>query len=151
MKTTRITYTLEHAGRFYIIENVPARIDPQTGEPLFAAETVEHLHHLPHPIRDDSPPARTIETPVYVYADAAAQRGTASVRRVCEPHQVPPCRVTFRHHPPPVGIVKDSSPGHRAGCAAAGAKRCGSKTHRTLLAHRTRLTAMVPARERCDI
>ncbi len=29
---TQITYTLEHQGKFYIIEHVPARVCRETGE-----------------------------------------------------------------------------------------------------------------------
>lgn len=41
MIETRVTYTLEHGGKFYIIEHVPARVCQETGEQLFAPETVE--------------------------------------------------------------------------------------------------------------
>jgi hypothetical protein len=28
----RVTYTLEHEGKFYIVENVPARVNQETGD-----------------------------------------------------------------------------------------------------------------------
>ena len=31
----RVTYTLEHEGKFYIVENVPARVDEETGDQFF--------------------------------------------------------------------------------------------------------------------
>lgn len=31
----RVTYTLEHQGKFYIVENVPARVNEETGEQFF--------------------------------------------------------------------------------------------------------------------
>lgn len=38
-----VTYTLEKDGRVYIVENVPARVNVETGEEFFAPETVEYL------------------------------------------------------------------------------------------------------------
>jgi len=35
MIETKVTYTLEHDGHFYLVENVPARISPETGEQFF--------------------------------------------------------------------------------------------------------------------
>jgi YgiT-type zinc finger domain-containing protein len=64
MLDTKVTYTLEHAGTFYIIEHVPARVCKETGEELFAPETVEHIHKL---IKGKEKPVRVIETPVYEY------------------------------------------------------------------------------------
>ncbi len=65
----RVTYTLEHEGRFYIVENVPACVDEQTGEPYFAPSTVEHLYAT---ILGEWQPDRVIETPVYIYRERAA-------------------------------------------------------------------------------
>ena len=31
----RVTYTLEMNGRFFVVEDVPARVNPDTGEQLF--------------------------------------------------------------------------------------------------------------------
>ena len=47
MADTKVTYTLEHAGSFFIVENVPARVCKETGEQYFAPETVETYprHH----------------------------------------------------------------------------------------------------------
>lgn len=65
MIETRTTYTLEHQGRFYIIENVPARVCRATGEQYFSPETVEHIQEF---IKGEKKPLRVIETPVYQYA-----------------------------------------------------------------------------------
>jgi len=65
----RVTYTLEHGGRVYVVENVPARVDEETGEQYFAPATVERLHEVIHGKQE---PNRVIETPVYNYADRAA-------------------------------------------------------------------------------
>ena len=65
MIQTEVTYTLEHGGRFYLIEHVPARVCQETGEQYFAPETVEHIQTL---IKSRKKPAKTIETPVFEYA-----------------------------------------------------------------------------------
>ena len=35
MIEAKVTYTLEHDGHFYLVENVPARISAETGEQFF--------------------------------------------------------------------------------------------------------------------
>lgn len=60
-----VTYTLELHGRFYVIEHVPARVSQETGEQLFAPETVEKIQRI---INAGNPPKRTIETPVFEFA-----------------------------------------------------------------------------------
>jgi YgiT-type zinc finger domain-containing protein len=65
MIETEVTYTLEHEGRFYLIEHVPARVCRETGEQYFAPETVEHIQAV---IKAPKKPAKVIETPVYEYA-----------------------------------------------------------------------------------
>ena len=65
MMDTEVTYALEHAGRFYVIKHVPARVCKETGEQYFAPETVEHIQSL---IKSKKKPARMIKTPVYEYA-----------------------------------------------------------------------------------
>jgi hypothetical protein len=57
-----VTYTLYKDGKFYIIENVPARVNAETGEQYFSPQTVENLHKI---IRGKQKPARTIQTPVF--------------------------------------------------------------------------------------
>ncbi len=64
-KDELVNYTLERLGRFFIIENVPAKVSVNTGEQFFSPSTVEELHKL---ILGDGKPARTIETPVFEYA-----------------------------------------------------------------------------------
>ena len=36
-----VTYSVELDGKFYIVENVPAQVNEETGEQYFAPETVE--------------------------------------------------------------------------------------------------------------
>lgn len=62
----RVTYTLEMDGKFYIVENVPARVDEETGEQFFAPSTVERLQET---VSGQTEPNKVIETPVYEYAD----------------------------------------------------------------------------------
>jgi YgiT-type zinc finger domain-containing protein len=62
---TTVTYTLEHNGRVIVVEHVPARVCAETGEQLFAPETVERIQSL---VNGAQQPARVIETPVYEYA-----------------------------------------------------------------------------------
>ena len=61
----RVTYTLEHKGQFYVVENVPARVDEETGEQFFSPSTVERLQET---VLGKQKPERIIETPVYEYA-----------------------------------------------------------------------------------
>ena len=65
----RVTYTLEHGGQFFIVENVPARVDEETGEQYFAPSTVERLHEM---ILGRQQPDRVISAPVYEYEEKAA-------------------------------------------------------------------------------
>jgi len=62
----KVTYSLELDGKFYIIENVPARVNEETGEQYFAPETVEHLQKK---IKGNALPKKTMETPVFDYSD----------------------------------------------------------------------------------
>jgi YgiT-type zinc finger domain-containing protein len=64
MIETEVTYTIEHEGKFFLVEHVPARVCRETGEQYFAPETVEHIHAL---IKSRKKPTRVIETPVYEY------------------------------------------------------------------------------------
>jgi len=65
MVDTKETYTLEQGGKFFIVENVPARVCKEIGEQFFAPETVEHIQGI---IKSRKRPDRVIETPVYNYA-----------------------------------------------------------------------------------
>ena len=61
-----VTYTIEINGRFVLIENVPARVNVDTGEKYFSPETVERLHQV---VWGQCHPVRTITTPVYEYTE----------------------------------------------------------------------------------
>ena len=62
---TTVTFTLLKDGKFYIIENVPARVNQDTGEELFSIKTVERLQQM---IWDKTTPLKVLETPVYTFA-----------------------------------------------------------------------------------
>ena len=62
----RVTYTLQLNGKFYLVENVPARINEDTGEQFFSPFTVQHLQQL---ILQGKEPDRMIDTPVYQYSE----------------------------------------------------------------------------------
>ena len=60
-----VTYHIEIDGQLMLIENVPARVNVETGERYFAVETVERLQQA---VWEQRRPVRTIQTPVYEYA-----------------------------------------------------------------------------------
>lgn len=60
-----VTYTLLKDDKFYIIENVPARVNVETGEQLFSPETIEQLQKI---IWEKQEPQRQLLTPVYHFA-----------------------------------------------------------------------------------
>jgi YgiT-type zinc finger domain-containing protein len=61
----RVTYTLDMNGQLIVVENVPARVNVETGEQLFSPDTVERLQKM---IWKQSKPKRVIQVPVYEYA-----------------------------------------------------------------------------------
>lgn len=61
----KVTYSLEVKGKFFLIENVPARVNPETGEQFFSPATVERLQNI---ILNQEEPVRFVETPVYNFA-----------------------------------------------------------------------------------
>lgn len=61
----KVTYMLLKDDKFYIIENVPARVNEETGEQLFSPETVEQLQKI---IWEKKEPQRQLLTPVYQFA-----------------------------------------------------------------------------------
>ncbi len=65
MIETKVTYTLEQDGHFYLVENVPARISPETGEQFFSPETVERLQAF---IFQNKQPKKVVQTPVFEFA-----------------------------------------------------------------------------------
>lgn len=60
-----VTYTVEVHGEFVVVENVPARVNEETGERFFAPGTVARLQQI---VEQRQAPSRTIETPVFDFA-----------------------------------------------------------------------------------
>jgi hypothetical protein len=60
-----VTYTIEHDGEVVIIEHVPARVNLETGERLFAPDTVRRLQQI---VWERRTPTRTIQAPVFEFA-----------------------------------------------------------------------------------
>jgi hypothetical protein len=61
----QVTYTLQMNGQVYMIENVPARVNEETGEQFFSPSTIDHLRQI---ILTGQAPNRFAEVPVYNYA-----------------------------------------------------------------------------------
>jgi hypothetical protein len=61
----KVTYSLYKDGEFYLVENVPARVDQETGEQFFSPSTVEKIQKivLGHP-----KPLRMINTLVFEFS-----------------------------------------------------------------------------------
>lgn len=62
---SKVKYTLEVDGKLIVVENVPARVCVETGEQLFAPETVERLQQL---VAGKTKPKRVMEVPVFEFA-----------------------------------------------------------------------------------
>jgi YgiT-type zinc finger domain-containing protein len=60
-----VTFSVEYHGRLVIIENVPARIDPETGERFFSPDTVERLQAIVWSGRESD---HIAQTPVFQFA-----------------------------------------------------------------------------------
>jgi hypothetical protein len=60
----RVIYTLQRNGQVFVIENVPARVNEETGEQFFSPSTVEHLQQI---ILAGEEPDHFAEVPVYHY------------------------------------------------------------------------------------
>ena len=61
----KVTYTLEMNGELIVIENVPARVNLETGEQLFSPDTVERLQEM---VWEQKTPKRVIQVPVFEFA-----------------------------------------------------------------------------------
>ena len=60
-----VTYHIEIDGRLVLIENVPARVNVETGERYFAPETVERLQQA---VWELCRLVCTVQTPVFEYS-----------------------------------------------------------------------------------
>ena len=64
-----VTYTLQVNGQLCVVENVPARVNKETGEQFFSPTTVEGLQRI---VLEAAKPKRTIQTPVFEFGEATA-------------------------------------------------------------------------------
>jgi hypothetical protein len=60
----QVTYALNLNGKIFLIENVPARVNEETGEQFFSPSTVERLQQT---ILNEKEPDHFIQVPVYNY------------------------------------------------------------------------------------
>ncbi len=67
MNEKKVNYILEMDGKIFLVENVPARVDEETGEQLFAPSTVERLRKTI--LKRSEKPKRFTETPVYDFSE----------------------------------------------------------------------------------
>ena len=62
----KVTYALEVDGKFYLIENVPARVNVETGEQYFSPKTVDRLQQIVW----KGQPTRTVTLPAYKFTNS---------------------------------------------------------------------------------
>lgn len=60
-----VTHVVMSDGKAVVLENVPARVNTETGERLFSPDTVRKIEKI---LQQKSKPNRTVETPVYELA-----------------------------------------------------------------------------------
>lgn len=65
----QVTYTLNLNSQIIVIENVPARVNEETGEQFFSPSTVERLQQT---LLDHPEPDHFIRVPVYNYSKNVA-------------------------------------------------------------------------------
>ena len=65
----QVTYALNLNGKVILVENVPARVNEETGEQFFSPSTVERLQQT---ILNSEEPHHFVQVPVYNYSDSAA-------------------------------------------------------------------------------
>lgn len=63
-----VTYSLQLNGELILVENVPARVNEETGEQFFAPDIVERLQDM---ILGDEKPLNFIRVPVYQFNNVA--------------------------------------------------------------------------------
>jgi hypothetical protein len=60
-----VTYSIFKDDKFYIIEKVPARVNPETGEQYFSPITVEKIQQI---ILENPKPLKVISAPVFKFS-----------------------------------------------------------------------------------
>ena len=62
--TENISEVFQIDGRFQLVENIPAKVCSNCGEPIFSRATTEHIRAMLH---SNSQPLETISMDVYAY------------------------------------------------------------------------------------
>ena len=62
---SHVRYILDLDGQLFVFENVPARVNPVTGEQFFAPATVRQIQQV---ALSSNKPTRIIEAAVYEFA-----------------------------------------------------------------------------------
>lgn len=62
---SQVRYLLDLNGQLFVFENVPARVNPVTGEQFFAPATVRRIQQV---ALSSNKPVRTVEAAVYEFA-----------------------------------------------------------------------------------
>ncbi|RRR69667.1 MAG: hypothetical protein EI684_15030 [Candidatus Viridilinea halotolerans] len=65
LEIQQVTYILDLGTEIIVIEHVPARVNVETGERLFAPETVAKIQRM---LQSRQTPARVISAPVFDFA-----------------------------------------------------------------------------------
>ncbi len=65
---TRVRYILDLDEKLFVFENVPARVNPITGEQFFAPATVRQIQQI---ALSENPPTRTMQVGLYEWGNAA--------------------------------------------------------------------------------
>ena len=65
----QVTYTLNLNGKIVLIDNVPTRVNEETGEQFLSPLTVERLQQT---ILGEKEPDHFVQVPVYKYSNSAA-------------------------------------------------------------------------------
>lgn len=65
---THVRYILDLNGQLFVFENVPARVNPTTGEQFFAPATVRRIQQI---ALSAKPPTQTIQVGLYEWGNAA--------------------------------------------------------------------------------
>jgi hypothetical protein len=65
---TRVRYILDLDGKLFVFENVPARVNPITGEQFFAPATVRQIQQI---ALSENPPTQTMQVGLYKWENAA--------------------------------------------------------------------------------
>ena len=69
IESRRVTFVYDYDNDYFLIENVPAEVCMQCGEKTYSPEVTDDLTHL---AKKRLKPARTVQVPVFDYADQAA-------------------------------------------------------------------------------